>query len=53
MASIPLIALASLLGIPWLYTRPHHGGNAHALASLIVLVLVLALVFWIFRRKPN
>ena len=48
----PENAVASL-GLPWLNTRRHHGGNPHAIASLIVLVLVLALVLWVFRRKPN
>jgi len=53
MASVPFVALLASLGLPWLNTRRHHGGNPHAIASLIVLVLVLALVLWVFRRKPN
>ncbi|MGC2301354.1 MAG: hypothetical protein WA476_21290 [Acidobacteriaceae bacterium] len=53
LANIPLqLASASL---PWLPAGRHHGraGLNHPLASLIVLVLLLALIFWAFRRKPS
>lgn len=45
---------AGFPGIPWLYSRHHHGGSdAHALATLIVLTVVVVFIAWAFRRKPN
>ena len=46
----PYLAVAKL---PWFPGRSHGGRVAHPLVSLIVLVLILALVFWVFRRKPG
>lgn len=50
---IRLIA-AGFPGMPWLSSRPHPGGrDAHALATLIVLVLLVGFLAWAVRRKPN
>jgi hypothetical protein len=48
------VQLASA-SLPWLPIGRHHGrgGLHHPLASLIVLVFLLALIFWAFRRKPS
>jgi hypothetical protein len=48
------VQLASA-SLPWLPAGRHHGrgGINHPFASLIVLVLLLALIFWAFRRKPS
>jgi hypothetical protein len=48
------VQLASV-SLPWLRAGRHHGrgGLNHPLASLIVLVLVFALVFWALRRKAS
>jgi hypothetical protein len=51
MMPIRLIA-AGFPGMPWLST-PRHGVVSHAFVSLVVLAIILALVAWTFRRKPN
>ncbi len=33
--------------------RRHHGVDGHPLASLLLLVLIVALILWVFRRKPS
>jgi hypothetical protein len=49
---MPTVLALSFPGLSWLVTPRGHQYNAHPLASLVVLVVVLALVTHAFRRKP-
>jgi hypothetical protein len=51
LTAVPFHFAVTLL--PWIPGR-HHGGRInHPLASLILLVLVFALVYWAFRRRAS
>jgi hypothetical protein len=50
MKPIPLSALIGFPGLPW---SRHHGRVSHPLVSLVVLLLIVVLVAWAFRRKSN
>lgn len=53
-ALVPMLLAAWFFpGMPWLSSRRHHDNVAHAFASLVLLAVILALVAWAFRRKPN
>ncbi len=45
--------LAFVHVLPWLPGRSHGRGVSHPLVSLILLILILALVYWAFRRKTS
>jgi hypothetical protein len=47
-----LTAVIGFPGLPWLRGR-HHGAVNHPLVSLILLVLIVALILWTFRRRPS
>jgi hypothetical protein len=48
-----LLHLALVHILPWLPGRSHGGGVPHPLVSLILLVLIVALVYWTFRRRTS
>jgi hypothetical protein len=39
--------------LPWLPGRSHGGRMIHPLATLVVLVIVFALLYWAVRRRPS
>ncbi|MGA8110196.1 MAG: hypothetical protein WBD46_02320 [Acidobacteriaceae bacterium] len=43
---------AGFPGMPWLKNQ-HHEHDAHALASVIVVVAIVVLVGWAFRRRSG
>lgn len=47
------LQLGCALVLPWLRLQPHGGRVNHPLVSLILLILILALVYWGFRRKAK
>jgi hypothetical protein len=47
------LRFAATLVLPWLPLHAHGGRVNHPLVSLILLILILALVYWGFRRKPG
>ncbi|MFY9746124.1 MAG: hypothetical protein WA891_03950 [Acidobacteriaceae bacterium] len=54
--SAKLTSASLLLGfarVPWFPGRSHGGRMIHPLATLVVLVLVFALLYFAVRRKPN
>jgi hypothetical protein len=39
--------------LPWLPGRSHGGRMIHPFATLVVLVIVFALLYWAVRRRPS
>jgi hypothetical protein len=49
-----LASSLQLAVLPYFPSRIDHGrGVSHPLVSLILLILILALVYWTFRRKTS
>jgi hypothetical protein len=45
--------LLALARVPWFPGRTHGGRMIHPMATLVVLVIVFALLYFAVRRKPD